>query len=311
MQVHRSLSGPRRPARVLALTGVLGGAAASLLVAVLFPVSDQAPVGLGIALIPVALAMAAGTYVLGPRLPPHALLAEAAVAAAINAGLVTAAHTTAGVMGDAFAFVWLVAYVAAFFPRAALPFTSAVVLAFAAAAVAAEPRVAPGLWAIAGVTLLVLGAIVAQAGRVLHGALATDDLTGALNRRGLRHAAAMRRRRRDRQLAVAVLDLDGFKAINDRHGHASGDALLADAAAAWQQALRADDVLARTGGDEFVVLMPDTSEREAAAALLRLRQAHPARWSAGVAAWQADEPLDAALARADAQLYRSKRDLRG
>jgi GGDEF domain-containing protein len=65
-------------------------------------------------------------------------------------------------------------------------------------------------------------------------------------------------------------------------------------------------VLARTGGDEFVLLMPDTDPAEAGAVLARLRAAHPVAWSAGVTGWGTDEPLAACLERADRELYAVK-----
>jgi diguanylate cyclase (GGDEF)-like protein len=94
----------------------------------------------------------------------------------------------------------------------------------------------------------------------------TDDLTGLSNRRHFRRelergiAAA----RRDRSpLSLLLLDLDNFKAINDSHGHERGDAVLQTVAAAIQQRLRPGDLVARVGGDEFVVMLPHTSRAEA------------------------------------------------
>jgi diguanylate cyclase (GGDEF)-like protein len=104
-----------------------------------------------------------------------------------------------------------------------------------------------------------------------------------------------------------LIDLDDFKAINDRDGHAAGDRLLAELAAAWHGVLRPADVLARHGGDEFALLLPATSEDGAARVVARLHAAHPAGWSAGLAAWPRDASLDAALAAADAKLYEIKR----
>jgi diguanylate cyclase (GGDEF)-like protein len=143
----------------------------------------------------------------------------------------------------------------------------------------------------------------------VRGHLSTDSLTGVLNRGGLAAAAARvaaQGRQRTEPLSVAMLDLDAFKAVNDRDGHAGGDRLLAEATDAWRAAMRADDLLARTGGDEFVLVMPRTSPEQAELVLDRLRGAHPVRWSAGVASWRSGESLDRCMARADARLYAAK-----
>ncbi len=111
-------------------------------------------------------------------------------------------------------------------------------------------------------------------------------------------------------MTLAVLDLDGFKQINDRFGHAAGDRLLAEAASAWRARLRAGDILARHGGDEFVLLLPATSQAEAGEVLERLRRAElPVGWSIGLSAWLPHEGLEAGLARADRDLYSVKRSL--
>ncbi|HET7676926.1 MAG TPA: sensor domain-containing diguanylate cyclase [Candidatus Limnocylindrales bacterium] len=93
-----------------------------------------------------------------------------------------------------------------------------------------------------------------------------DQLTGVANHRVLQERLAQevaRANRTGRSLSVLLLDLDGFKEVNDRHGHAEGDRVLRDVAAALRLAVRTNDIVARYGGDEFVVLMPDTAERAA------------------------------------------------
>ena len=138
----------------------------------------------------------------------------------------------------------------------------------------------------------------------------TDPLTGVANRRGL--ARALERdlaaaRRSDRRLAVAVLDLDHFKAYNDARGHQAGDLLLRAAARAWREHLRAGDLLARYGGEEFVVVLPEAGDAAAAMrAVERVRDSTPGvTASAGVAVWDGAEPA--------AQLHppRRRRALRG
>nr|WP_290428619.1 GGDEF domain-containing protein [Defluviimonas salinarum] len=103
----------------------------------------------------------------------------------------------------------------------------------------------------------------------------TDPLTGLNNRRyALPHLAriAERARAAGRQFAVMVLDLDRFKAINDSRGHAAGDAVLIEVAARLRGNLRAVDLLARIGGEEFLVALPDTTPEAAQATAERLRR---------------------------------------
>jgi diguanylate cyclase (GGDEF)-like protein len=107
-------------------------------------------------------------------------------------------------------------------------------------------------------------------------------------------------------LALVVLDLDGFKAINDQSGHAAGDRTLADLAGRWKTALRSSDILGRHGGDEFVLLLPATTPAGAEVMLERLRATSPLPWSAGIAGWERAEGLDDCLGRADQGLYREK-----
>lgn len=117
----------------------------------------------------------------------------------------------------------------------------------------------------------------------------TDPLTGLLNRRALMQELERQRataRRSGHWLLVGALDLDGFKQINDRHGHEAGDDLLRGVATALQKAMRAGDVLARVGGDEFVILgfgPQREADGQAAAALMqrRLTDATVGRYAAG------------------------------
>jgi len=135
-----------------------------------------------------------------------------------------------------------------------------------------------------------------------------DALTGLLNRRGLYDRAdRLRRTATATPWAVAVLDLDGFKGVNDRQGHEAGDRLLSACGVAWAALLPPAAVLARTGGDEFVLVHPGGVE-ELHAVVDRVRAATPppVGMSAGVAPWPADSELDEALRFADAALYEAK-----
>ncbi len=151
-----------------------------------------------------------------------------------------------------------------------------------------------------------------------------DELTGTMTRRAVREAAPERiaeARRGRREMAVVMLDLDHFKAVNDRCGHGVGDLVLRHAARALQQHLRPDAALARYGGEEFIALVAVEDLRAARLVAERLRSAvADAHWadlmpvplaitvSVGVTLVGPDETLDVALQRADEALYRAKRD---
>jgi diguanylate cyclase len=150
-----------------------------------------------------------------------------------------------------------------------------------------------------------------------------DPLTGALNRRGLE--AAFRREvarvsRSGEALSLAMVDLDFFKRINDKYGHDTGDAVLRELVQVLRAELRPTDVIARIGGEEFLLLLPGEDEQGAAAAVERARRnlagrlfAHPqqpagirAHFSAGVGRWSPGEALDAVYARVDKALLQAK-----
>ena len=131
----------------------------------------------------------------------------------------------------------------------------------------------------------------------------TDPLTGVANRRGL--ARALERdlaaaRRSERRLAVAVLDLDHFKAFNDAKGHADRRPAAARRGARLVEHLRAGDLLARYGGEEFVVVLPEAGDAAAAVrAIERVRDATPrCDASAGVALWDGRRARGAAASAA-------------
>ena len=149
-----------------------------------------------------------------------------------------------------------------------------------------------------------------------------DALTGLPNRRALDEALARETARAARggtSLAAVALDVDRFKGVNDAHGHAAGDAVLAAVAARAAGALRAGDVLARIGGEEFAALLPGADLARAAEVAERIRarvSAEPVdaggcalsvTVSLGCAALEPGEDGRALLARADAKLYEAKR----
>ena len=145
----------------------------------------------------------------------------------------------------------------------------------------------------------------------------TDALSGCLNRRGFGEELEARVARHERYgdpFGLVLLDLDGFKEVNDRHGHAAGDELLRRTSAALCGTLRASDAVARLGGDEFGVLLDhsDAMATELVAGRLREAVAHHIGASAGYAACPEDAgAADALYRRADARLYEAKRQPAG
>lgn len=149
----------------------------------------------------------------------------------------------------------------------------------------------------------------------------TDELTAVANRRHMHDVLADEERRVPaRPACVVLLDIDFFKRINDRLGHAAGDAVLRAVAQHLRSGLRPGDVLARWGGEEFLVLLPDTGPDAAHAlvdylrasmaglAVAGLDPALRASFSAGVAAREGREAFSDAINRADKALYRAKAD---
>jgi two-component system cell cycle response regulator len=154
----------------------------------------------------------------------------------------------------------------------------------------------------------------------------TDALTGLFNRRYMEsHLAGLLEQAsaRGKPLAVLVIDIDYFKSINDTHGHDAGDDVLREFALRIKRSIRGIDLACRYGGEEFVVVMPETDMAVAAMVAERLRRriaaepfaihegarSIPVTISIGIAALRgADDNAAGVLKRADQALYRAKRD---
>jgi diguanylate cyclase (GGDEF)-like protein len=145
----------------------------------------------------------------------------------------------------------------------------------------------------------------------------TDPLTGVANRRSFYASLTTELKRAERTNApvtLVLIDLDGFKEINDTHGHPFGDGVLQTIAEKVQASLRATDVIARVGGDEFAILLPATARDSAATMIMRARDEAtasvggvPLTWSAGVATFPTDARDATTLVEcADAALYCAK-----
>ncbi|MEZ0287638.1 MAG: GGDEF domain-containing protein [Methylophilus sp.] len=149
-----------------------------------------------------------------------------------------------------------------------------------------------------------------------------DQLTGVLNRRGMDDAFSTeiaRYHRSGELLSVALLDIDNFKSLNDQHGHAAGDSALKHLAGVVKRTVRPTDIVTRMGGEEFVVILPNTNLDEAVTTMSRLQRALTKEYflgnnqkllitfSAGVALFQTEDDVSSILLRADQAMYLAKK----
>ncbi len=288
---------------------LLGGVGA--LVAVISPFSPHAPGHANAAIGALACVIALWLWLWGARLPLVAFEIVIAVAILMESTVIAAATTRGGMVITAFMYTWIAVYAAHFFsPKAVAAAIALIVAGFTAGLLVDGLSNVLLAWLVVTCTVCTLGFVLSRLNESLRRQAGTDHLTGLPNRSGFLAAAVRERAIAERSgapLCLAVIDLDGFKQVNDSHGHAAGDRLLAEVTQAWRERLRAGDVLARHGGDEFVLLLPGTSIGQAGEALQRLRVPDlPIDWSAGVSEWLPGEVLDECLAKADRDLYAVK-----
>jgi diguanylate cyclase len=149
-----------------------------------------------------------------------------------------------------------------------------------------------------------------------------DQLTGVLNRRGMDEAfntEIARFHRNGESLSVALLDIDNFKMLNDHHGHAAGDSALKHLASVVKRAVRPTDIVTRMGGEEFVVILPNTTLEDAVTTMIRLQRSLTKEYflgnnqkllitfSAGVALFKHEDDVNSILLRADQAMYLAKK----
>jgi len=231
---------------------------------------------------------------------------------------------------QSFVMSWVVALCLLLYVRH--PKARATKLAWATFAIALLPLVVsdpssiirePFMIAASTVSLLVINAAgghLASTEIRNRGEAVIDPLTGLLNRRSLQRRVEELRQQGevlgvDVAMSLILVDVDHFKRVNDTFGHAVGDGVLKDVAYELRKVLRQFDAVFRIGGEEFVVLVPNTGASDAAALAERLRHAVAARAHAGVevtislgvaSSAMASADLDMLLERADAALYRAK-----
>ena len=267
---------------------------------------------------PIHGALTIGWFVLGtwtavaaPRLAPWAYLASLYASAALVSGSVAIAHFGEIQVLEGFGILVL-GVIAAYHVRGhRYRLFVGLICAFYVAALAINPLlVGPWVAALVVVMVVALSEITYRQVAELRTMARLDPLTGALNRKGLDEVAPAVRAlavRAGHETSVAVIDLDGFKSYNDEHGHHAGDELLIELVRGWAAALRPSDLVARVGGDEFVLVLPGSTTADTATTLDRLHRGSPALWTAGVAAWREGEDVFDVVDRADRLMYQAKR----
>jgi diguanylate cyclase (GGDEF)-like protein len=238
------------------------------------------------------------------------LLALAAVS-----GAVLCAHHSPVADGIAGLYVLPTIFTASFYPTRAF-----VIYLVAQAATSGAVLLTSGVigasagWAVLVGTTVTVGVVVHVLQQALKVAATTDPLTGLVNRRAFEPILARELHRCERlehPLCLVVMDLDHFKEVNDVYGHQEGDRLLGEVSHNWTETLRSTDVLARAGGDEFVLLLPSTDRIQAIDMLDRLGRATSQGFSAGVAVASPGCTVDDLLRLADDACYHAKQTGRG
>lgn len=224
--------------------------------------------------------------------------------------LVSVVTTELGTALAAMPIIWLCVFLGSYFePRTVRIHTVLMCASFGIALLISEVHASISLWLIYSATFVVTTEALLATSHALRLQARLDPLTGLLNRRGLEEAARpviAIGNRVGRPTTLVLIDLDEFKEINDSRGHQAGDQLLTELADSWTKQQRNADLLARVGGDEFVIVMSATNHQEADDLVRRYRFAHPVRWSFGTVEILPDESLQAAIERADRILYEAK-----
>jgi diguanylate cyclase (GGDEF)-like protein len=285
------------------------------LAAILFPVSSTEPVGLIAAAGALGVVGACLVWLAARHIPVLGFELLAACGTLVSSALVAHASTHGGMMIAAFSYPWIAIYSAHFFERRVVVAQGMLItLAFGVALLLGGLPHVGIYWMIVTVTIWSICIVLGRLSESLRRQADTDTLTGLLNRNGFMAAAVREHaiaQRSGNRLTLAMLDLDDFKQINDLHGHTVGDRVLADLGQSWRERLRTGDILARHGGDEFVLLLPATTPEGASVVLDRLRDRDlPVTWSVGIGEWLPRESLGECIARADADLYSVKNAMR-
>ena len=303
--VMRDLGGFRGPVWMLAL--ITGMKSLGLLLVIVFGSSQAVPAQVVDLIVSVLITL----VLVNPwhMVPNWFLHASVSLGAFFILWLLLAANNRGNVIGNALTLVVLVVYVAMWFPRHQVQLHVMSLLAASAIGMfrTMERHEAIAIWGPTALTAVLLSMMLRSLVlRIQHLAL-RDELTDAVSRTGLRGVIERHTTTESEPAnAVVVIDLDDFKRVNDEQGHQAGDSLLRQVVDLLRARLRPNDSVVRTGGDEFMVLMPATSLDAAAKAIARVIADFPIGFSHGIAEWRSDADFDRATAIADAAMYECK-----
>ena len=299
-----------RPAEVWALVVMDLSSALLSTVGAVFPATPASPARLNAVVAVLSLLFSVTLWSSGHR-PRRWLLHTNCLAHLLTTSLLVAeAATGEGALSIAVTYLLITWYSAAFFRRSILRgYVAVSATGLGLGLVANEVLVARfAAWLPMVVAAVVSSEVLSWLLARMRGMALTDPLTGVLNRAGFQQAAermlAAQQRTGD-PLTIAVIDLDEFKAVNDRDGHAAGDAWLARVAEEWREGVRTTDLVARHGGDEFVLLLT-ADEPQADRLMRRLREESSLGWSYGLSPVRSGGDLDACLRHADRRMYAAK-----
>ncbi len=263
-----------------------------------------------------AISTAAGALLLlvrraGTELALHLAMLLGAAVIVVTVGL---SNDVVGLVTGAGFMVWVSVYAACFFSvRQTIAHVAVSYLALAVVVIHVAPSDSPLVIGGSLVNSIVMGCCAGWLSVRLRAAALVDPLTGVANSRAWRSVIADEFERADRSghpLSVAFVDVDGLKQLNDTDGHSAGDHAIAAVARALSDGVRSFDVVARIGGDEFIVLLPDATAEMARVALGRVMDASPVPFSVGVAQRRSGECPDEVVERADHEMYEMKRERR-
>lgn len=281
------------------------------LVALSLPFWPEANKPVLYAVVTLALLLALAFYLLRQHIPLWIAVVHVPLGLSLVGISIYAGHSAAGlligsiyILSSIYAFHFFTLPVVAFF----ISFSAAT---FAGVAASLEISGWPAITMLLIGCCITAGIIVRMLINRIHTLATRDNLTGLLNRHTwdafFKHKISSSERSKD-SLVVMMIDLDNFKQINDQRGHLAGDRVLVEVGQALRDSARNADIIARWGGDEFILLLQNTdvSAAQRIAERLHKRLDNIIGFSIGVAQWHEHDSCDSLLYRADADLYNNK-----